>query len=141
VVDDAEASFWSEFQRLGGVELLGYPISNRFQSAGMVTQAFQRTVLRWQPDLGQAVPVNVLDDLGARGADAWLDRAQQVPPDAARSADLNQPSHDDVAQQVALLDAFPALRDFYEGDPNLMALYGLPVSVKEYGSVVSVRLQ
>ena len=29
VVDDSAAAFWSEFQRLGGVEALGFPVSRR----------------------------------------------------------------------------------------------------------------
>ena len=91
VVDDATASFWTEFQRLGGVEHLGYPISQRFQYGGFVTQAFQKLVLQWRPELGQAVPVNVFDELNARGSDGWLESSRQVPRTPDLTQDINQP--------------------------------------------------
>jgi len=31
VIDDANASMWTEFRRFGGVEVLGYPVSRRYQ--------------------------------------------------------------------------------------------------------------
>src|SRR4051794_1117072 len=40
--------FWSEFQRLGGVALLGYPLSGRFDGDGVSYQVFQRAVLAYQ---------------------------------------------------------------------------------------------
>ncbi len=87
VMDDSQASFWTELQRYGGVERVGYPITRRFWHGGFLTQAFQKLVLQWRPDLGQAVPVNVLDDLNQQGADAWLDGSRQVPPAAGTSSD------------------------------------------------------
>jgi hypothetical protein len=134
VVDDSDASMWTEFQRLGGVDRLGYPISQRFQFGGYVTQAFQRVALEWQPDSGHADTVTIMDALSARGTDGWLESARQVPPAVAR-ADV-QPDGDAV-----LLDAYPSLRGLYDADPDPMTDYGLPVAVKQYGSLVSVRLQ
>jgi len=129
IVDDADAAFWTEFQRLGGVQRLGYPISKRFEYGGLLTQAFQKGALQWQPELNQVVPVNILDDLSARGADIWLDNVRQVPPSGPD------------AGQVALLDGYPELSDFYAQDPGILTLYGLPLSIKQYGSLVSVRLE
>jgi hypothetical protein len=141
VYDDAQASFWTELQRYGGVNTIGYPITQRFEYQGFVTQAFQKMVLQWRPELGQAVPVNVLDDLNARGTDAWLDRLRQVPPAADTAADTGLSWDEVVARHVALLDAYPALRAFYDATPGAMDLYGLPLSVKDYGTFVAVRLQ
>jgi hypothetical protein len=141
VVDDADASLWTEFQRRGGVERLGYPITNRFLYGGLVTQVFQRVALQWRADLGQAVPAAIFDDLGLRGADAWLDTTHQVPPAADASGDDSLVPEDVIARHVGLLDAYPALRDFYLADPDPVTTYGLPLSVKDYGPFVTVRLQ
>ncbi len=67
VVDDAEARFWSEFQRLGGVQGVGYPISQRYHWDGYVVQAMQRGIMQWRPEVGQAYFVNVLDQLSLAG--------------------------------------------------------------------------
>jgi hypothetical protein len=141
VVDDDQAKFWTELQRLGGVDAIGYPISGRFQFGGFTTQAFQKLVLQWRPELGQAVPVNVLDELNRNGSDPWLDRDRQVPPAADTSAD-NGLSFDAITQRhIALLDAYPALHDFYVNTPDAVQKFGLPLSVKDYGAFVAVRLQ
>lgn len=78
VTDGGGIGFWSEFQRMGGVDRIGYPISGRFMHGGFVTQAFQKLALQWRPDLVQAVPVNVLDDLHVHGSDSWLNTAQRI---------------------------------------------------------------
>src|SRR5919201_4837416 len=55
VVDDDSAAFWTEFRRYGGVEVLGYPVSQRYRypgENGFLHQAFQRGILQWRPDLG-----------------------------------------------------------------------------------------
>jgi hypothetical protein len=141
VVDDVDASFWSEFQRLGGVERLGYPISRRFAYGGFAAQAFQRMVLQWRPEIGVTTPVNVFDDLSARGTDSWLDDTRQVPRRADPPVDAGLTAAELAAGQLALLEQYPALHDFYTSDPDAVALYGLPLAVKDYGSVVGVRLQ
>jgi hypothetical protein len=141
VVDDADAPFWSEFQRLGGVDRLGYPISGRFQHSGFLTQVFQKAALQWRPDLGQAEPLNTLDDLAQAGADAWLDHASQVPPAPTTSDDTGLGWDQLVARRVGLLDAYPALRTFFQADPDPLSTFGLPVAVKDYGNLVSVRLE
>src|SRR5207248_3159117 len=50
VSDEGGIAFWSAFQRLGGVPALGYPVSQRFEHGGFVTQAMQKAVLQWRPD-------------------------------------------------------------------------------------------
>src|SRR2546423_1168067 len=42
VSNEGGIGFWSDFQRLGGVASLGYPISRRFMLDGYVSQATQK---------------------------------------------------------------------------------------------------
>src|SRR6266542_2581048 len=53
--DDEGIAFWTAFQRLGGVNALGYPASRRYSTGGFVYQATQAAVLQWRPDLNAAV--------------------------------------------------------------------------------------
>src|SRR5262249_43718452 len=80
VVDDGDAPMGSEFQRQGGVDRLGYPVTSRFEYRGALTQAFQNGALQWDPDLGLATLLNVMDELHAHGSDGWLNSTHQVPP-------------------------------------------------------------
>jgi outer membrane protein assembly factor BamB len=141
VVDDAQAAFWTEFQRFGGIDEVGYPVSERFQYAGYTTQAFQKLVLQWQPELNEAVPLNVLDELDRPGTSAWLDANRQVPPAESTAADTGLTFDAVQARHIAKLEAYPALLDFYTSDPAALDKYGLPLSVKDYGAFVAVRLQ
>jgi hypothetical protein len=141
VVDDADASFWSEFQRLGGVEGVGYPISQRFSYGGFLTQAFQKLVLQWRPDLNETVTVNIFDDLAAHGSDRWLETTYQIPSAPAATVDAETAWEDTVDSHVQLLDEYPALRAFYDANPDVVTIYGLPMAVKQYGPVVTVRMQ
>jgi hypothetical protein len=137
VVDDADAPFWTEFQRLGGADKLGYPISVRFQYAGLATQVFQRVALQWRPDLGRAVPVDILDELTKLGVDSWLEFARQVPPAGPTTA----ASQVDDSGHLILLGPYPDLGYFYASNPDVQLLYGLPETVKRYGPVITLRLQ
>jgi hypothetical protein len=140
VTDDRDARFWSEFQRLGGAPRLGWPISARFSHQGFLTQAFQKLVLQWRPELGQAVPVNVLQELSG-AQDGWLEQAHRVPLPPDPIVDLGLPWPSLVARHQALLDPYSQLRQFYASDPQALETYGLPLSVETFGSVVAARLQ
>ena len=50
--------------RLGGVGTLGYPISQRFEYGGLITQLFQNAALQWLPDFQQAVPATLGNRFG-----------------------------------------------------------------------------
>jgi hypothetical protein len=141
VVDDDAAAFWSEFQRLGGVARLGYPVTGRFQYGGFLTQVFQRAALQWQPALAGVVRINVLDDLSRRGSDAWMQRTYQVPRAPGLGDDPALPWDDVFSQHMSLLDTYPALHAFYDADPDGLDRYGLPISVQDYGPLVVVRTQ
>ncbi|MCZ7574715.1 MAG: endo-1,3-alpha-glucanase family glycosylhydrolase [Ardenticatenaceae bacterium] len=79
VLDDAQARFWSEFRRLGGVQALGYPISRRFERDGFVVQAFQKAILQWRPAEGRVALINVFDELSRAGKDGALAERFQTP--------------------------------------------------------------
>ena len=128
VLDDGDAPMWSEFQRQGSVSRLGYPVTGRFLYGGAVTQAFQNGALQWMPGLGQTVLLNILDELHTHGSDVWLNAAQQIPPAPANG----QPA------DPSILAPFPTVLAAYQADPDL---YGLPVSVKDYGQIGSARFQ
>src|SRR5688572_5594817 len=46
ITDEGGIPLWSEFQRLGGVAALGFPVSRRFTWEGFVVQATQKAVLQ-----------------------------------------------------------------------------------------------
>jgi hypothetical protein len=140
VLDDGAAEFWTAFQGLGGVDVVGYPISARFQYRGFLTQAFRKLVLQWRPDLGQIVLVNVFDDLDQQGSDAWLNARRGIPrPDSSNDSGMDWSAV--VSKHTALLDAYPALRDYFAAIPDAVDRFGLPTGVYDYGSLVGVRLQ
>jgi hypothetical protein len=128
VLDDADVPMWSEYQRQGGPPRLGYPVTNRFVYQGAVTQAFQKGALQWIPDAGQTTLPNIMDELHAHGSDGWLDSARQIPP----------PPPDGAPGDPGMLAPFPNILAAYETDPEL---YGLPVSIKDYGALGSARFQ
>jgi hypothetical protein len=86
VVDDADAAFWTEFRRFGGVEILGYPVSRRYRYPapnGFLHQAFQRGVLQWRPELGRADLANIFEQFTEQGLDDALETAgipRPLPP-------------------------------------------------------------
>ncbi|HEY8742845.1 MAG TPA: hypothetical protein VIU62_07095, partial [Chloroflexota bacterium] len=46
-----------------------------------------------------------------------------------------------VARHLAMLDAYPGLRDYYAARPDAVDGLGLPAGIDTYGPLVSVRLQ
>ncbi|MCL5960220.1 MAG: CAP domain-containing protein [Chloroflexi bacterium] len=142
VVDDAQARFWSEFKRLGGVAGVGYPVSQRFKWDGFVVQAMQKGVFQWRPEVGQVYFVNVFDQLSTTGKDDWLLNVRSTPKMIESSFDANKSWDQVVAGRLALLDANPAIKAQYNGVPNPMVLYGLPTSrVVDNGNHFAIRLQ
>jgi hypothetical protein len=143
VVDDGQARFWSEFQRLGGLQTIGYPISQRFTHDGFVTQAFQKLVLQWRPEVNQAWPVNVFDDLSRAGHDTTLLERRQTPRPLAGDFDAPGASWQQVvANRQALLNDYPALRQRYFSASDPLAVFGLPTSrVEDMGNHYAIRTQ
>jgi hypothetical protein len=142
ITDEAGVPFWSEFERLGGVDTLGYPISGRFERDGFVHQAVQRAILQWRPDQKRAVLANVLDDLSKAGRDDWLLQAKQTPRPLGPDADAGRAFEDVVKQRQALLDADEAIKRRYFASPDPLTFFGLPTSpIQDMGNHLAVRLQ
>ncbi len=53
-------SFWNYFQRRGGVNTFGYPVSRQFRLLGFPVQIFQREIMQQNPD-GSVATMNILD--------------------------------------------------------------------------------
>lgn len=142
VANEGGIALWTEYQRLGGVSVLGYPISNRYQAGAYVMQATQRGILQWRPELTRAVLTNVLDDLTAAGKDAWLLGFRSTPRPLAADFDGNRPFEEAAKRRQALLDAEPSIKARYFASADPIAQYGLPTSEPtDTGNHVAVRFQ
>ena len=141
VTNDGNARFWDEFQRLGGIDGLGYPASRRFSWEGFTVQVFQKAILQWRPEVGRAYFVNVLDRISAAGKDDWLltQRMTPLPFDPAPDTGLAWSAV--VARHEAILERDGAIRARYfaEGDP--VSRYGLPMSAEDLPAAYVVRAQ
>lgn len=142
VVDDDQATLWTEFQRLGGVGTLGYPISQRYSLPdGLTYQAFQKAILQWDPVDHVAKLANIFDQLTSAGRDGWLAQFKQTPASKDWTSDVGQPWDKIVANHMAVLDANPAIKAAYLADPYALEHYGLPMSYADYGALAVVRCQ
>lgn len=142
VLDVPARPFWSEFQRLGGVESAGYPISQPFAWEAQPAQAFQKAIFRWNPERSAVDLVNVFDLLHDAGQDDRLLAIRSVPPMADWRGDtgLDWPAVAD--RHLALLDGFPTLRAAYFAVDDPILRHGLPMApVADFGSVRVLRAQ
>ena len=136
--------FWSEFQRHGGVPILGYPASRPFEWDGFDVQVFQKSILQWRPDAGargEAWSMNVFDEFTRRGLDQRLLAEKQVPL-PGRFDDQGKSFEQIMQERLALLNGHPALARQFRSVPDSLMLYGLPnSSVQDFGPFYAVRLQ
>ncbi|MHB9090766.1 MAG: hypothetical protein ACYC7H_05045, partial [Chloroflexota bacterium] len=135
--------FWTEFQRLGGVNRVGYPMSRRFEWDGFTTQVFQKAVFQWRPDVKQVYFINVFDQMNLAGKDTWLESAKSTPkPLDGSTFDAGKTWDQIVAGRLALLNDNPAIKAVYNSATDPMTLYGLPTSkVVDNGNHYAIRLQ
>ncbi len=141
VTDDGEVRFWSEFQRLGGVPAVGYPVTQRFVLDGFVTQAFQKGVLQWRPEVKQAYFLNTFDLMHDRGLDDWLLTYRQTPKPFDTQPDTGLPWDKVVARHLAFLDKNQAIKERFLSNPAWLQHYGLPVAYADAGNSFVVRAQ
>jgi plastocyanin len=145
ISNEAGIAFWSEFQRLGGVNALGYPVSRRFMLDGFVVQATQKVLLQWRPDANppQAVFVNVFDKLHDMGLDGALQDTYQIPPQLDGQFDVGKSPDQAKADRLTLLNADPAITARFDAGVGSPELYnGLPTStVTNEGPFFTVRAQ
>jgi hypothetical protein len=142
VTDNDGVPLWSSFKALGGVDVLGYPVTQRFQLDGFVVQAFQKAVLQWHPDQKSFAFLNTFDVMHDRGLDSWLSAYRQTPPPMDTAPDKGLPFAQVTARHLALLDKVPQpLKDAFLADPDWLDHYGLPVATQDEGNSVVVRAQ
>ncbi len=141
VTDDGDVHFWSEFQRLGGVEALGYPVTQRFVLDGFTTQAFQKGVLQWRPEVKQAYLLNTFDLMHDRGLDDWLLTYRQIPKPLDNKPDTGLPWDKVVARHLAFLDKNQAIKQRFLSNPAWLQQYGLPESYADEGNSFVIRAQ
>jgi len=99
VVDDDRGAFWTEFRRFGGIDVLGYPVSQPYHypvnsADGFWYQAFERGVLQWHPETGRAEMANVFEQFSEQGLDDQLavlgiPGAESVPDTSSTAAEIN----------------------------------------------------
>lgn len=141
ITDEADILFWSEFQRLGGVDALGYPISRRFLLDGFVCQATQKFVLQWRPESREVWFVNAFDLLYERGKDDWLLAFRQTPRHPGSAADAGLSWEAIKERHWRLLDLDREIKSFFESARDPLSQYGLPVSFSDMGNAMVLRAQ
>ncbi|HEX5418065.1 MAG TPA: hypothetical protein VFZ25_20605 [Chloroflexota bacterium] len=144
--------FWTEFQRLGGVSTLGYPVGSPYVGAdGFHYQPFQRGVLQWRPELGLALLTNTFEILQSANRDDWLLNVKGVPQPIADDGSNGDYQKAVTARLGWLTNS--AIKTMFFANPNpsgisgwnqdrAIELYGLPMSKPEqHGPFISQRFQ
>jgi len=119
-------------------------MSRRFLWDGFTSQAMQRGIFQWRPDVQQAWFINVFDIMHDKGLDPWLQAFRSVPPPLDSSFDAGKSWDEIIASRLALLDSNPAIKAKYLelGLATAMNIYGLPTSkVTDMGNHFVVRFQ
>lgn len=142
VCDDAQANFRSAFETWG-LQKVGYPISQRYERDGFVTQAFQKAIMQWRADTQSVVLVNIFDDLHGSGFDDVLLQTRQTPKQFPAGWDGEGLTFEEVVQKrQALLDARPALHAAYFASSDPLTFFGLPTSeIQDMDNHYAIRLQ
>ena len=128
ITNEGGIGFWDQFQKLGGVNALGYPSSRRFQLDGFFVQATQKYLLQWRPESSSVAFVNVFDKLHDQGKDAVLSQQFGIPAQADPGVDQ--------ATRLGWLNADPAIaKQFNIGG---LQANGLPTSQISNQGVFSI---
>lgn len=141
ITDEGGIQFWSEFQRLGGVDVLGYPVSRRFIMDGFVSQATQKFILQWRPERKEVWFVNVFDALAEKGKDGWLLSHRQTPLHPGSAADAGLDWEGIKRRHWQMLDLDPRIKQYFESSRDPLQHYGLPISYADMGNATVLRAQ
>lgn len=142
IVDDEQGRFWSAYQRLGGPEVLGYPISQRFLWDGQPAQATQRAVLVASGPGGEVVLAPLFDRLHEHGQDTLLRDVYQVPPQADLSDQAGLAREEAAERRRSWYEGYPALAAAYRSVADPIGTWGLPTApVQETSSGRLLRTQ
>jgi len=143
VADDDGIPLWREFQRLGGSQTLGYPISRRYICDEAVCQAFERAIFKRVPGAREVELISVFDWLHRSGQDAWLDERWGIPPwDAPEASAQSTRAETDSATQRAMIGANPLVKAEYD-EPGALApvVYGSARAIRVTGARTVLRTQ
>jgi hypothetical protein len=141
VTDSDGMTFWSEYQRLGGPTVLGYPLSRRFTADGATMQVFQRGVLRYDSAAERVRPLRLLDRLHEEGRDDTLAARWSVPA-LETPAPTDAPTEAVEDRLVILFADYPAFPAYLKSVPDPASSYGAPTSaVHDAGAFYVVRFQ
>jgi hypothetical protein len=143
VTNASGLAFWDYFQRLGGVDAVGYPLSNRFSWRGFTVQVFQKLVFQGPESGGDVAILNVMQELTSLGKDDFLEKERFTPMPLPPDFDAGRNPADVPAAHLALLTEDPALEKFYQSANHNLERFGLPMSkVTDMGDyLVAVRCQ
>jgi hypothetical protein len=135
VVDDVDGTFWTDFRRLGGVDVLGYPVSRRYRyptQTGYLSQAFQRGIVQWHPETGRAEMANAFEQFTEQGLDDQLEIAGIPKP---QPGDTSLSFADDAERRMSWLTEPRFLARFFfdpvtqtpfEAQEQAWDFFGLP---------------
>lgn len=141
VKNDANGNFWTEFKRLGGVQSVGYPISQPFEWKGFKVQAFQKLILQWRPELGVAYAVNTFDEMSNADKDSWLYTVRMTPPSQDWSSDAGKPWPEIEQAHLRLLEQNPNIKAAYYSAADPINVFGLPMGYAKVGDAYVLRAQ
>jgi hypothetical protein len=146
ISDSADGpSLRSEFDRIGGIDRVGYPISAETTFKGFQVQVMQRAVLQWIGDPsgtgGRAAQMNILDELNSFGFDDYLHTNLRVPRTFDNAADEGLSMDEVIVRHIGLLDDNALTRAAYMANPDHLEDYGLPTAYEEFDDAYVVRTQ
>ena len=117
-----------DFVRERDAQAIGYPISQRWLDGPFTLQAFQKVILQWDPAQERMNYYNTLDMLANAYPHIEL---PNVPAHQVLAADAGADSETVKRNHLAILDANPALKARFLGEPDWLNLYGLPIRYEE----------
>lgn len=141
VTNETEIPFWTAYRAYGGVDELGYPLSQRLTWRGATVQVMQRNILVWDAAGKQTTLANTFDLLHDLGHDQWLSDHKKVPPPFTSTLPATATWEEVRADRLSLLALDPVIEARYRANPRAEDSYGLPVSIGEYDEVIVLRTQ
>ncbi len=131
-----------EFQNKGGVDVYGNIMAQPFKDdAGRINVVTEKVI--WQIDeQGNITFANVMDTLSKKkGMDDWLLKVYQIPPNQSFPQEKGMTYDQIVVDRTQVLESFPEIQSYIAADPNTFDFFGLPVSIKDFGSFMEFRFE
>ena len=119
-----------DFVRERDAQSIGFPISHRWTDGPFTLQAFQKVILQWDSTQRRMNYYNTLDVLANHYPHIEL---PNVPAHQVLPADAGADFETVKANHLALLEANPAIKARFLGEPDWLNLYGLPIRYEARG--------